>query len=233
MNKKKNRNKDITNPVALITLMDQGSPVSEQYRTIRTNIQFASSADQEIKSIVITSSGPGEGKSTTSANLAVVFANSGQKVLLIDADLRKPTIHKTFNLLNNEGFSNLISTQENISNVVKSTSIENLDVLTSGLKAPNPSELLNSVRMNQVLEELKEIYDLIIFDMPPIVAVTDAQIMASKADGTLLVVREAVSKKESLNKAKNLLSMVDANVLGAVYHGAKNAEDQGYYYYGS
>lgn len=233
MSRNHKRNKETTNPVALITLMDQGSPISEQYRTIRTNIQFSSSADKEIKTIVITSSGPGEGKSTTSANLAVVFANSGQKVLLIDADLRKPTIHKTFNLSNNLGFSNLISTQETIQDVVQKTVVDNLDVLTSGLKSPNPSELLASKRMDNILNELKKEYDLIIFDMPPIVAVTDAQIMASKVDGTLLVIREEVSKKEPLYKARDLLKMVNANVLGAIYHGAKNAADQGYYYYGS
>ncbi|MGM0258458.1 CpsD/CapB family tyrosine-protein kinase [Enterococcus sp. AZ102] len=232
--KQKKRNKEnTTNPVALITLMDQSSPISEQYRTIRTNIRFASSYDKEIKTLVITSSGPGEGKSTTSANLAVVFANSGQKVLLIDADLRKPTVHKTFNLHNNMGFSNLLSTNEKIGDLVQSTTVPNLDILTSGPKAPNPSELLGSTRMEKVIEELKEVYDFIIFDMPPIVAVTDAQIMASKVDGTLMVIREDVSRKESLYKARDLLNMVNANVLGAVYHGAKNATDQGYYYYGS
>lgn len=230
---KKKHVKETTNPVALVTLMDQGSPISEQYRTIRTNIQFSSSADHEIKTIVVTSSGPGEGKSTTSANLAVVFANSGQKVLLIDADLRKPTIHKTFNLSNDLGFSNLISTQETIQDVVQKTTVENLYVLTSGLKSPNPSELLSSKRMDAILIELRREYDLVIFDMPPIVAVTDAQIMSSKVDGTLLVVREEVSRKESLYKARDLLKMVNANVLGAIYHGAKNAADQGYYYYGS
>lgn len=230
---KKQRNKETTNPVALITLMDKSSPISEQYRTIRTNIRFASSSDNEIKTLVITSSGPGEGKSTTSANLSVVFANSGQRVLLVDADLRKPTVHKTFNLLNNTGFSNLLSTKESIENVVQSTVVPNLDILTSGPKAPNPSELLGSARMEQVLQELRNKYDFVIFDMPPIVAVTDAQIMASKADGTLMVIREDVSRKESLYKARDLLGMVNANVLGAVYHGAKNATDQGYYYYGS
>ena len=231
--KNSKRNKETTSPVALITLMDQSSPISEQYRTIRTNIRFASSADKEIKTIVITSSGPGEGKSTTSANLSVVFANSGQKVLLVDADLRKPTVHKTFNLTNNIGFSNLLSTGDHIDSVVQETVVPNLHVLTSCPKAPNPSELLGSSRMEKLLLDLKEVYDFVIFDMPPIVAVTDAQIMSSKVDGTLMVIREDVSRKESLYKARDLLGMVNANVLGAVYHGAKNASDQGYYYYGS
>lgn len=229
---KTNHQKQLTNPVGLITLIDQSSPVSEQYRTIRTNIQFASSADREIRSIVITSSGPGEGKSTTSANLAVVFANSGQRVLLIDADMRKPTVHKTFNLQNHEGLSNLLSSHESIQEVIQATSVPNLSLLTSGPKPPNPSELLSSIRMDQLLRELEASYDFIIFDMPPIVAVTDAQIMASKVDGTLLVIREDVSRKDVLLKARDLLGMVNANILGAVYHGTKNSGDQGYYYYG-
>lgn len=220
-----------TNPVSLITLVDPSSPVAEQYRTIRTNLQFASSVDRKLQTIVITSSGPGEGKSTTAANLAVVFANSGSRVLLIDADMRKPTVYKTFQLSNAVGLSTILSTEKGVVGTAQSTGIENLSVLTSGPKPPNPSELLNSQRMNQIVEEARRSYDIIIFDMPPIVAVTDAQIMASKADGTLLVVRENVTKKESVTKANELLKLVNARVLGAVYNGAEQSKDQGYYYY--
>lgn len=220
-----------THAVSLITLVDPSSPISEQYRTIRTNIQFASSADQQIKTIVITSSGPGEGKSTTSANLAVVFAKSGQRVLIIDADMRKPTVYKTFNLNNSIGLSTVLSTATSVLEAAQKTIIDNLTVLTSGPKPPNPSELLGSARMNQVIEEAKNLYDVIIFDMPPVVAVTDAQIMASKADGTIVVVRENVSRKESLSKAKELLNMVQARVLGVVYNGVEHRKDSGYYYY--
>lgn len=228
---KKERKGTKTNAVSLITLVDPSSPVAEQYRTIRTNIQFASSADQRLKTLVVTSSGPSEGKSTTSANLAVVFAKSGQKVLLVDADMRKPTVHKTFMLDNQVGLSTVLSTEANAAGTVQKSTIENLFVLTSGPKAPNPSELLGSVKMNQVIDETRKQYDIIIFDMPPVVTVTDAQIMASKADGTLLVVREDWTRKDALHKAKELLTMVKARVLGVVYNGSEQSKDQAYYYY--
>ncbi|MDV7751308.1 CpsD/CapB family tyrosine-protein kinase [Enterococcus casseliflavus] len=231
MAKQKEHKGSQTHAVSLISLIDPTSPISEQYRTIRTNIQFASSADRKIQTIVITSSGPGEGKSTTSANLAVVFAKSGQRVLLVDADMRKSTVYKTFNLMNATGLSTVLSTSTSVLEAAQKTMIDNLSVLTSGPKPPNPSELLGSARMNQVIEEAKNLYDVVIFDMPPVVAVTDAQIMASKADGTLMVVRENVSRKESLTKAKELLGMVQARMLGVVYNGAEHSKDSGYYYY--
>ncbi|MGQ4242923.1 CpsD/CapB family tyrosine-protein kinase [Enterococcus casseliflavus] len=231
MAKKQERTGTQTHAVSLITLIDPSSPISEQYRTIRTNIQFASSADKQIKIIVVTSSGPGEGKSTTSANLAVVFAKSGQRVLLVDADMRKPTVYKTFSLNNASGLSTVLSTSTSVLEAAQKTVIDNLSVLTSGPKPPNPSELLGSARMNQVMEEAKNLYDVVIFDMPPVVAVTDAQIMASKADGTILVVRENFARKESLTKARDLLNMVQARIIGVVYNGAEHSKDSGYYYY--
>ena len=224
---------NVTKAVSLISLADKSSPVSEQYRTIRTNIQFAM-VDSDLKSFVVTSSGPGEGKSTTSANLAVVFANSGIRTLIVDADLRKPTVAKTFGLKNTMGFSNLLSERSlTVTEATQSTSVPGLSVLTSGPKPPNPSELLGSRRMEELINEMEEEFDLVIFDMPPVVAVTDAQIMSSKVDGTILVVREQISNKSALLKAKNLLEMVNANVLGVVYNGSTRTKDQGYYYYGA
>lgn len=232
MPKKRKREKDTqTNPVSLISLVDKTSPITEQYRTIRTNIKFSSSVDHEIKTIVITSSGPGEGKSTTSANLAVVFANAGQKVLLVDADLRKPTVSKTFGLSNLAGLSNLLSTRQQLGSVIQNSGIENLFILTSGPKPPNPSELLGSTRMEEIIREARGLYDIIIFDMPPVVAVTDAQILSSRCDGTLLVIREDVTRKDSVLKAKELLEISKANVLGVIYNGSKKSQDKGYYYY--
>ncbi|RGW11595.1 CpsD/CapB family tyrosine-protein kinase [Enterococcus asini] len=227
---KKQRNHEHSEAVSLITIADKSSPIAEQYRTIRTNIQFAS-ADRKIQTIVVTSSGPSEGKSTTAANIAVVFANSGQRVLLVDADMRKPTVHKTFGLTNEVGLSKVLSSNNSVLEMSRPSIVDNLSILTSGPKPPNPSELLGSTRMNQVIEEARHLYDVIIFDMPPVVTVTDAQIMASKADGTLLVVRENVTRKDALTKAKDLLEMVQAKVLGVVYNGAQNLKDQGYYYY--
>ncbi|MGM8140312.1 CpsD/CapB family tyrosine-protein kinase [Enterococcus italicus] len=220
-----------THAVNLITMTNPASPISEQYRTIRTNIQFATAGNQKIKVLVVTSPGPREGKSTSSANLATVFAQSGQRVLLVDADMRKATVHKTFGLANASGLSTVLSTAATGENVIQRTTVPNLFVLTSGPKPPNPSELLGSPRMLQVIEELKNAYDLVIFDMPPIVAVTDAQIMASKADGTILVLRENISRKDEAQKAKELLQMVHANILGAIYNGVRTDKDQGYYYY--
>lgn len=224
------KNQENAKGVSLITLADKASPVSEQYRTIRTNIQY-SMVDYDLRTLVITSSGPGEGKSTTAANLAVVFANSGKKVLLVDADLRKPTVAKTFSLSNSNGLSSILGNRQTyLDQAIQASGVDNLSVLTSGPKPPNPSELLGSQRMERLIEELGKRYDLIIFDMPPVVTVTDAQILSSKVNGTILVVREGVSKRESLKKAKSLLEYVGANVLGVVYNGAKNLVDQNYYY---
>ncbi|MDA9471849.1 CpsD/CapB family tyrosine-protein kinase [Enterococcus sp. 5H] len=226
----RNQKKQKTKAVSLITLADKSSPISEQYRTIRTNIQYAM-VDRDLKTLVITSSGPSEGKSTTSANLAIVFANSGKRVLLVDADMRKPTVAKTFSIDNVRGLSTLLGSRETVLHqVVQPSGVDNLFLMTSGPKPPNPSELLDSRRMEELLVELKHQYDLVVFDMPPVVAVTDAQIVSSKSDGTILVVRENVSKRDSLMKAKNLLELVDANILGVVYNGSKNITDQGYYY---
>ncbi|MDT2757479.1 CpsD/CapB family tyrosine-protein kinase [Enterococcus asini] len=224
------RTTQVTGAVSLITIADKTSPIAEQYRTIRTNIQFAS-ADRKIQTIVVTSSGPSEGKSITAANIAVVFANAGQRVLLVDADMRKPTVHKTFALSNEAGLSKVLSSNNSVLEMAQPSMVDNLSILTSGPKPPNPSELLGSTRMNQVIDEARHLYDVIIFDMPPVVTVTDAQIMASKADGTLLVVRENVTRKDALTKAKDLLEMVQARVLGVVYNGTKDVKDRSYYYY--
>ena len=213
------KKKSTTSAVSLITVADQSSTVTEQYRTIRTNIQFAM-VDKNLKTLVITSSGPSEGKSTTSANLSVIFANTGMRVLLVDADFRKPTVHKTFALTNGRGLSSLLSDRSlSVDDVAQPSIVENLTVVTSGPKPPNPAELIGTQRMDQLIAEMKENYDLVIFDMPPVVAVTDAQVMASKVEGTILVVRQKVSQKSALAQAKNLLDIVNANILGVVFNG--------------
>ncbi|MDC7723212.1 CpsD/CapB family tyrosine-protein kinase [Priestia megaterium] len=205
-------------------------PVAEQYRTIRTNIQF-SGADHEIKSIVLTSTGPGEGKSTTASNLATVYAQQGLRVLLIDADLRKPTAHYTFRLENHIGLTNVLTKQSTLEQAVQRTEVPELSLLTSGPIPPNPAELLASNNMMELLKEMKEQFDMVIFDTPPVLAVADAQILANQVDGSILVVSSGKTDKEAAVKAKELLLKANAKVLGAVLNNRKMEEGSDYYYY--
>lgn len=217
---------------SLITLTRPSSVVAEQFRTIRTNIHF-SMVDTDLKSLSITSAGPGAGKSTISANLAVSFATEGKKVLLVDTDMRKPTVHKTFRLPNYDGLTTLLTDRNaELANVVHRLDIDSLFVLTSGTIPPNPAELLASNRMVQLKTELEKQFDLVIFDLPPVIAVTDAQIMASKTDGTIFVINKGGADKEMVLKSKELLDKVQANVLGAVFNRVETKNDQYYAYYG-
>lgn len=164
-NKAQKNDKMLTLKRRLLAHNSPKDPVAEQYRTIRTNIQF-SNVDQDIKTIVLTSSGAEEGKSTTSANLATVYAQQGLKVLLIDADLRKPTGHYTFRLENHIGLTNVLTRQSTLAQAVQESEIPHLSVLTSGPIPPNPSELLASSQMAELLKEMKKQFDMIIFDTP-------------------------------------------------------------------
>ena len=215
---------------SLITITRPSSIIAEQFRTIRTNINF-SMVDSDLKTLAITSAGPGAGKSTISANLAVAFAQEGKKVVLVDADLRKPTVHKTFRISNRDGLSTLLKDKEiMISDVVHHVATGNLHVITSGIKPPNPAELLGSNRMVQLMNELTKIYDLVIFDLPPIIAVTDAQIISSKTDGTIFVINKDGADKGMVLKSKELLEKVNANVLGAIFNRVE-INNTDYYYY--
>lgn len=225
------KNSADTNPVDLITLLNPNSPISEQYRTVRTNLQFAVAGDQPLRSMAVVSSGPGEGKSTSSANLAVVFAQAGRRVLLVDADMRKATVHKTFGLSNEVGLSNLVSGQQSASSVIQPSGVDNLSVMTAGPIPPNPAELLNSRRMDVVMEELYQMFDLIVFDLPPVMTVADGLIMASKTDGTVVVIREGVTRKDSIIEAKNRLIQAKARILGVIYNGVEQMNESSYYYY--
>jgi capsular exopolysaccharide synthesis family protein len=214
----------------VITDINPKSPISEAYRTLRTNIEF-SAIDEPIRVIMITSAGPGEGKSTTASNLAVAYAQSDKKVLLIDADLRKPTLHHTFVRTNRWGLTNIITGQTKISEVISKTDINNLDLLSSGPIPPNPSEILSSKRMSVLLEELKLIYDIIIIDTPPALAVTDAQIVSTKCDGVILVIDSGKVKREVAMKVKSSLEHVKARILGAVLNNIDRKDGEAYYYY--
>ena len=215
----------------LITDLRKNSPISEQYRTIRTNIEF-SAVDRAIKTIVVTSAGPGEGKSTTAANLAIVMAQNGNSTLLIDADMRKPTAHYTFGVSNFSGLTNVLTKQNEIEASVQQTKIENLALLPCGPIPPNPAELLSSRMMGLLLENIQEMFDVIIIDTPPVMAVTDAQILSSKCDGTVLVLSSGKTEREEIKKAKELLVKANAKILGAILNN-KKAESGSYYYYSS
>lgn len=217
---------------SLITKTNPKSPISEQYRTLRTNIQFSVAA-QSLRSIVITSSGPAEGKSTTVANLAVVFAQQGKKVLLVDADLRKPTVHYTFRQDNYIGLTNVLTKQARFEEAIRKTDVEGLYVMTSGPIPPNPAELLGSDAMVGLLEEAYNEFDIVLLDTPPVLAVADAQILANQCDGTILVIHSGKTEIEAAQKAKEMLAAAKGKLLGAVLNQKKQKESEYYYYYGS
>jgi len=212
----------------IITHIDPKSPESEAYRVLRTNIQF-SGIDKPLKTIVITSAGPMEGKTTTVTNLAVTFAQMGSKVLLIYADLRKPRIHKIFLLPNDTGLTNLLASGRDYSRFIRSTAVPNLDVLVSGIIPPNPSELLNSNAMREFIRKASADYDYIFLDAPPVISVTDASIISTYVDGTILVARSGKVERDALKRAKELLDKVNANIIGVVLN-YLDKQSGGYYY---
>ncbi|MFC0525305.1 CpsD/CapB family tyrosine-protein kinase [Pontibacillus salicampi] len=216
----------------LITDLNPSSPIAEQYRTIRTNISF-SAVDDKINTLMVTSSNPSEGKSLTTANLAIVFAQQGSSVLLVDADLRKPTLHYTLQKSNTLGLSNYLVGAQTIESIVHNTSIDNLHAVTSGPIPPNPSELLGSKSMGNFIEESKHIYDVIIFDTPPVLAVTDSQILSSLCDGTILVTRNKQTEIDEARRAKKLLAQTNGRLLGTILNDAERKKENYYYYYGN
>lgn len=220
----------------LIAHNDLKNPATEAYRVIRTSIQFAQ-AGKELKTLAVTSCTPNEGKSMTVANLAVVLTQAGKSVLLIDCDMRNPTVHKNFNLSNKVGLSSCISMGTALSDAVQKTSIEGLYALTGGVIPPNPSELLGSEQMKNVLQRAKEQYDYVLIDTPPVMPVTDALIVSRFVDGMILVIASAEIKVEMARDVKNQLVNAGANILGVVLNKVRS-EHHGYgygyyYYYGS
>jgi len=208
---------------------DPKSPVSEIFRTLRTNIKFTS-FDKNVQSIVVTSSGPNEGKSTIISNLAVTLSQTGNKVLLIDGDLRNPTIHKMFSIPNEYGLTNILIDEKNYKNYIQDIGIDNLHVITSGPKPPNPAELLGSMKMKNILNGFKEDYNYILIDAPPVVVVTDGALLASVCDGTILVISSGETLIDGVIKAKELLENVKANIIGTVLNKCKDKKHGGYYY---
>lgn len=226
--KRINRNPKTVN---LVTYHDNFSPYTEQYRTLGTNLETICEKTG-LKDVVMTSSLKGEGKTTTSSNLAVIMAKAGYRTLLVDTDLRKPKVNLTFGLNKSPGLSNLLSSPklDIASAIVPLEEVENLFILCSGAIPNNPTELLNSNRMTELIALFRESYDFVIYDMPPVLMVTDALIVSKKVDGTLLVVREQVSEKRAVKRSKQLLDLADATILGVIYNGV-HAKEGDYYYY--
>ena len=202
---------------------------AEAYRSLRSNIEY-SSFDDEYRVIVVTSSVPGEGKSTTAGNLAIALAQSGNKVLLVDCDMRKPSIHKKFKISNAAGTAELLLRKKLFEEVANKYN-ENLTIITAGKIPPNPSEMLASRAMTAFIEEMKKEFKYIILDTPPLQAVTDAQVLSTKADGLLLVVRAGSTKKELVSNSVDLIKKVHGKVIGTVLNGVENKKNN-YYYYG-
>jgi non-specific protein-tyrosine kinase len=215
----------------LVASVESKAPESEAYRTLRTNIQF-SSVDRPARTLLITSSGPSEGKSTTTANLATVMAQTGQRVIAVDADLRRPVLHRVFGVPNNTGLTTALLAGDGMSleGQLRPTKVENLLVLTSGPIPPNPSEMLGSHRMASLIESLTQLADVVIFDSPPVLAVTDAAVLGRQVDGVVLVVDARRTRELVLARAVSDLQNTGANVLGIVLN-RLDSRSGGYYYY--
>lgn len=214
----------------LVVNLASQAEIADQFRTIRTNVQFAA-IERDIHSIVITSAVPGEGKSTVSANLAAVFAQQGKKVLLADMDLRRPTVHRVFSVPNFVGLTSILQKKISIEDAVIETNIENLTLLTSGPIPPSPSDVLSSKAMKNLLNELKEKYELIIYDTPPLLSVSDAEIISEQCDGVILVISTGRTELEQVKKAKKKLMATKVKIFGAVLNNVKKEKKDYYYNY--
>ena len=230
--KNKATNDTLVKVAKLITVAHPTSPISEQFRTIRTNINFMA-IDKPIKTLAMTSANVSEGTSTVTDNVAVGWAQTGQRVLLIDADLRRPTLHTTFNKSNQEGLTTILTSGTNsidLRQIVQPSGVENLDILTSGPVPPNPAELLNSQRMKTLIESVKSVYDMVIIDVPPMLEVTDTQVLSHYLDAIVLVVKQGQTQKLAVKRAVELLNLAHANLLGYVMNDVNTDGDAGYGY---
>jgi tyrosine-protein kinase Etk/Wzc len=214
----------------LVTHFEPKSPISEAYRTFRTNLQFAR-FDAPLRTILVTSSGPGEGKSTTVANLAITMAQMGTNTLLVDTDLRRPVLHSVFGLQRAFGLTNYLAGKAPLSEIIQPTPIENLNLITCGILPPNPSELLGSKKMRVLIDELKERFEMVLFDSPPVIAVTDAAVLSTLLDGVVLVASSGTTSGAALERAISLLENVNGKVIGGVLNKIKVENVYGSYHY--
>ena len=215
----------------LITHEDPKSPISEAYRSLRTSLMYKKKTDKT-NMMLVSSPGPGEGKTTTIANLAITYANLGKKTILIDSDLRKPVIHKVFNFDKTPGLTSFLTENSSLDKITHKSNIDNLDIISSGIVPPNPSELLDSNRMDELFKKLKEKYDVILFDSPPLVAVTDAFVLLKHIDQFILVVRAGVTERGALKRIMTSLAHTKFKIEGVVMNAIteQNSYGSGYYY---
>ncbi|MBI4421826.1 MAG: polysaccharide biosynthesis tyrosine autokinase [Gemmatimonadetes bacterium] len=217
-------------PVIVITALSPDDPAAEAYRALRTNVTFVG-ADKPLQFIAVTSPGPGEGKSTTATNLAMTLAQSGNRTILIDGDLRRPLVHRAFDLGQEPGLTDILIGRATSREAIRPQVASNLDVLPAGAGPPNPSELLGSNVMHQVIGELRRQYDYIVIDTPPALPVTDAAVVATTADATILVLKSGDTEEVAAQRAVDLLTRVNARLAGAVLNGVDQRRDQYYAYY--
>lgn len=217
----------------LTVIQKPKSITAEAYRTLRTNLGFAG-LDHPFRTILVSSPSPKDGKSTVTANLGIALAQAGHRVIIVDCDLRKPVQHKIFCLENLKGFTNCLMADLPLKQVIQKPKIDinNLHILTSGPIPPNPAEMLNSQRVRDFWPVLLEEYDYVVVDAPPVLAVTDAAILASQMDAALMVTRYGVTRREQVEETKEIFKRADANLIGVVLNQAKlNGEDYNYSYY--
>jgi non-specific protein-tyrosine kinase len=210
--------------VDLITLTDPRSPAAEAYRTLRTNLTFFAALDRPVETLVVTSAGPGEGKSRVLANLAVTMAQGERQTILVDADLRRPGLHEIFGVANDRGLTTMILEEEALDEPpLLKVGVENLLLMPSGPLPPNPGDVLGSSKMEQAIAAFRDRADVILFDAPPVVAVSDAVVLGTKVDGVLLVVSAGRTRREHAQRAKELLERVQVRIVGAVLDDAARA----------
>jgi capsular exopolysaccharide synthesis family protein len=212
----------------LITITNPRSPVSEAYRTLRTNLQF-SSLDNPIRTLVVTSAAPEEGKSTTVANLAVTLAQGGRRTILVDCDLRRPSLHEIFGLKAEPGLTDLMLAEEGEA-ALQETGVEGLKLLASGPKPPNPADMLGAQKLDKIFESLATEAEIVLFDAPPVIAVTDAAVLGAKVDGVLLVISAGKTKRDHAQRAKELLEKANVRIIGATLTNAPKDSSMGEYY---
>lgn len=214
----------------LVTMDAPRAPYAEAYRNLRTNLQFSLLVDSAA-AVVLSSAEPGEGKTTTVANLAVVMAQTGKRVILVDTDLRRPTLHQMFRLPAEPGLTDLFLNNQTLDQVIRETTVPGLHLLACGKLPPNPAELLASAWMDRLILALKERYDIVLFDSPPILPVTDAVLLASKTKHLLWVISAGKTRTDALRRAREALAQVDAKVVGIVLNRITSGGGYGYYYY--